>query len=514
MCSVGVAYNQCSAVMTSEETADKNSSAAETVAAVAMSLLTAVAIVGNLAVLVVIIRSPSLRVQLTNFFVINLCIVDLVAAIVVMPMSLAGVTARSSLTNTTLQSGSTNADRSTPCIVFRLFSAFVAFASVLSIVLANIERYVSIRHPMHHAAHLTVGRTLVAIVSVWVAAVGVAATPVLANWNILDAGTHCCAAVTGNTPAAAAMFVVVVFVLFFVAPVSMMAAMCCSIYRVARQAGRQVVPGVSDGHRDRARPQPTQPSRGSSSTISAVSCQSLVSCPSLNHVQRHNNIGLPKSASVVSERSPNVGRKTQRHAATSPWPTVRGAPECIIRVTCYGDDRSTVAATDQRHRNTASPTTTPMAEAQTSAGTVADRRWKAAATLLFVLLTFVPLWSPYFLYNMYRAIERYRQAFDCGLMASADHIERAVLWIGFATFASNAFVYGWMNRAIRDALRDTVDGGLCRCATRGRERLSQVLGAGDAEDFFQFLERTSNFDRAQSLTQSSVQLTAANRTQP
>jgi len=514
MCAVGVAYNQsqCSAAMTLEETADKNSSAAETVAAVAMSLLTAVAIVGNLAVLVVIIRSPSLRVQLTNFFVINLCIVDLVAATVVMPMSLAGVSAQSSPSNSTL-SRSTNADRSIQCTVFRLFSAFVAFASVLSIVLANVERYVSIRHPMHHAAHLTVGRALMAIVSVWVAAAGVAATPVLADWNILDTGTHCCAALTSTTPAAAAMFVIVVFVLFFVAPLSMMAAMCCSIYRVARQAGRQVVPGVIDGHRDSARPQPTQPSRGSSSTISAVSCQSLVSCPALNNVRRHNNIS--KSASVVSERSPNVGRNTQRHRATSPWPTVRDAPECIIRVTCYGDDRSTAgAATDQRDRNTASPTPTPLVEAQTSAGTVADRRWKAAATLLFVLLTFVPLWSPYFAYSMYRAIERYRQVFDCGLMASADHIERIVLWMGFATFASNTFVYGWMNRAIRDALRDTADGSLCRCATRGTARLSQVLGAGDAEDFFQFLERTSNFDRAQSLTQSSVQLTTANRTQP
>ena len=98
-------------------------------------------------------------------------------------------------------------------------------------------------------------------------------------------------------------------------------------------------------------------------------------------------------------------------------------------------------------------------------------------------------------------------------MAPADHAEKAVVWIGFVTFASNAFVYGWMNRAIRDALRDTVNARPGRCA-RGRARLSQVLGAGDAEDFFQFLERTSNVDRAQSLTQSSttsVELTEVNR---
>ena len=95
-----------------------------------------------------------------------------------------------------------------------------------------------------------------------------------------------------------------------------------------------------------------------------------------------------------------------------------------------------------------------------------------------------------------------------------DDVEKAVVWIGFATFASNAIVYGWMNRAIRDALRDTVEARLSHCtlAVRGRARLSQALGAGDAEDFFQFLERTSNFDRGQ-LSAASVELTAAVRDQ-
>ena len=123
--------------------------------------------------------------------------------------------------------------------------------SVMSIALANVERYVSIRHPMQHAAHLTVGRTLAAIAGVWVAALGVAATPVVAQWEVLDTGTrHCDDIVVSSTSAAA--FVVVVVALLFVAPSLMMAAMCCSIYRVARQAGRRVAPGVEDGGRPAA----------------------------------------------------------------------------------------------------------------------------------------------------------------------------------------------------------------------------------------------------------------------
>jgi len=427
--SAGVAYNECSTVTSLEETTnEKSSSSSDTVAAVAKCVLTVVAIVGNLAILVAIVRSPSLRVQLTNLFIINLCVVDLVAASLVMPMSLVGLNTWSSSNNTTL-SALTDHHPSKPCTLYRLLSTFVAFASVLSVALANVERYVSIRHPMLHAAHLTVGRTLAAVVIVWAAAVGVAITPVVADWHILDIGSACCAGATSSMSAAAVAFLVVVLALLFVAPTFMMAAMCCCIYRVARQAGRRVVPSVSDGHAASARSLQTHIPRGSSLTVNAVSCcavQSSASCPTLNSVQRHNNVS--QSSSVIFER-----RNTDRHPATTPpLPTVRDAPECIIQVTCHQEDVS------------ASPASAAVLEAMT-AGTVADRRWKAAATLLFVLLTFVPLWSPYFAYSLYRAVEG-NQASNCG----SDQVERAVVWIGFTTFASNAFVYGWMNRAIRD----------------------------------------------------------------
>ena len=484
--------------------------AAHTVAVVAMSTLTAVAIAGNLAVLVAIARSPSLRVQLTNFFVVNLCVVDLVAATVVMPVSLADVNARSSSTNATLSGVS---GRSTSCTAGRVLSTFVVLASVLSIALANVERYVSIRHPMQHAAQLTVGRTLTAIVGVWVAALGVAATPVVARWDILDTGTRFCGdRRVSCTPTAAAAFAVVVVALLFVAPTLMMAVMCCSIYRVARQAGRQVAPGVDDGHR----PAPRRLRNRSSSMVSAANCcvvRSSVSCPVLNNIRPQDDAA--KSAAVGCERNLAAGNDTRGHSATSPLPAVRNAPEYVIRITSHEGGASTAAVIGDQGRRTASPTPTRVDEGQLTAGVTADRRWKAAATLLFVLLAFMPLWSPYFAYTLYLAVERNREVFDCGPVASADHVETAVAWIGFATFASNAFVYGWMNRAIRDAMRETVDAvaGRCSLTARGRARLSQVLGAGDAEDFFQFLERTSSFDRTQSITQSSaasVELTTVN----
>jgi len=464
---------------------------------VAMSALTAVAIAGNLAVLVTVTRSPSLRVHLTNFFVVNLCLVDLVAATVVMPASLAAGAPRSSSTNATLQSAVPDAGgrRSTWCAVGRVLSTFVVFASVMSVALANVERYVSIRHPMLHAAHLTVGRTLAAIGGVWAAAVAVAATPLVADWDVLDTGTRrfCGDGPASATSTPAAAFVVVVVALLFAAPTLAMALMCCSVYRVARQAGRRVAPGVDDvGPRAGA---PRRPRHRSSSTVSAANCcvvRTSVSCPALNNIRAHNDVAKPAAAAAAVNDA-------RGYSAAA-----RNAPEYVIRITSHEGGASTAAVIGDQGRRTASPTPTRVDEAQLTAGVVADRRWKAAATLLFVLLTFVPLWSPYFAYTVYLAVERSRRAFDDG--PTANCVETAVVWIGFATFASNAVVYGWMNRAIRDALRETVDAAVSRCslATQGRARLSQVLGAGDAEDFFEFLERTSSYDRNQSITQSSA----------
>jgi len=472
--------------MSWEQTAATNSSA-DTVAVVAMSLLTAVALVGNMVVLVAIARSPSLRVQLTNFFVVNLCVVDVVGATIVMPVSLVGVQTLPPSANTSLSTQFNNSAGSAYCSGFRVLSTFAVFASVLSIALANVERYVSIRHPMWHAAHLTVGRTLTAIVGVWAAALGVAAVPVIVGWDILDVGTRCRGdgrvSLHGHT--AAAVFAVVVVALLFVAPTFMMAAMFCSIYRVARKAGRQVAPGVDDGR-----------TRGSSSTINATSC-SVVSCPALNNIQPHND--------TANQRGLAGGKDTLEHPASSQLPvSIRNAPEYVIRITSHESGASTAAIIADQGRHTVSPIPTETVDAQLTQGVVADRRWKAALTLLFVLLTFMPLWTPYFAYSLYLAV-------GCDTVVSDDDVETAVVWVGFATFASNSFVYGWMNRAIRDALRDTASAtfGRCSLAQRGRARLSQVLGVGDAEDFFQFLERTSSFDRTQSITQSA-ELTTVN----
>jgi len=124
-----------------------------------------------------------------------------------------------------------------------------------------------------------------------------------------------------------------------------------------------------------------------------------------------------------------------------------------------------------------------------------EAHWKAAAMLLFILSAFVLLWTPYFILHVYWAAHSVSPA------DMSPHAEFVVTWIAYASFATNAFVYGWMNRSIRDELLKLRE--VCRrlYGGRGVSNQEEEMGEGDeveGEDFFQFLERTSSSKANQS----------------
>lgn len=60
----------------------------EILAVVLMSVIIFVAFHGNLFIIIVILINPQLRASMANLFIINLCIVDLLAAALAIPLSL------------------------------------------------------------------------------------------------------------------------------------------------------------------------------------------------------------------------------------------------------------------------------------------------------------------------------------------------------------------------------------------------------------------------------------------
>ena len=112
--------------------------------------------------------------------------------------------------------------------------------------------------------------------------------------------------------------------------------------------------------------------------------------------------------------------------------------------------------------------------------------WKAIRTLLLVTGSFFVLWGPQFFLDA-----------TIGLHMKLVHdgtLEKVARWLGYMSFAVNPFIYGWLNRQIRESFVSTVRQWR-HCAITPAE-----VVAGDSrqnnENFMQFLERTSTITHA------------------
>ena len=96
----------------------------------AMLLMDLLAVLGNTAVMAVIVRTPQLR---KLAFVFHLCVVDLLAALVLMPLGM--LSGRAPLSEAF-------------CRSYLGLSVCLVAASILSISAINVERYYYVVHPM------------------------------------------------------------------------------------------------------------------------------------------------------------------------------------------------------------------------------------------------------------------------------------------------------------------------------------------------------------------------------
>ena len=197
---------------------------------VLMCVINATAVIGNVSIIVVVLRCFHLRHTLTNFFVLNLSVVDFLASVVTLPMGI------SSFLDDTWPYGPNW------CIASGFLTSFVIFASICSLCIISMERYYSIKLPMHHAANMTLQKTVTAIVFVWVQSTILAILPVLGvnSYSYQEHKKHCSFTWQGSSED-------VVYVLFisgwsFLIPAVILLIMHCGIFRVAREAAQQIRP--------------------------------------------------------------------------------------------------------------------------------------------------------------------------------------------------------------------------------------------------------------------------------
>ncbi|KAF7695360.1 hypothetical protein HF521_007083 [Silurus meridionalis] len=130
-----------------------------------MVLMDILAVVGNLTIMAVIARAPRLH---KFIFVFHLCLVDLLAALVLMPL---GMLTEQAFFDETV------------CQAYLCLSVGLISATILTISAINVERYYYIVHPMRYEVKMTIGLVVSVLVGIWIKATLMAALPLL-GWTL------------------------------------------------------------------------------------------------------------------------------------------------------------------------------------------------------------------------------------------------------------------------------------------------------------------------------------------
>ncbi|NWQ72498.1 GPR61 protein, partial [Neopipo cinnamomea] len=192
--------------------------AARAVGLLFMVLLDLTALVGNAAVVGVIARTPALR---KFVFVFHLCLVDLVAALTLMPLE--------------MLVGSALGGSPGLCRVYLFLLVCLSSVCILSISTLSLERYYSVVHPLRYEVHMT--PTLVAgvLAAVWLKAVATSVVPVL-GWLAPERPPAQGCSLQWSPGAPCKVFVVFLAAFYFALPLLVIVVTYCGMFRVARVA--------------------------------------------------------------------------------------------------------------------------------------------------------------------------------------------------------------------------------------------------------------------------------------
>ncbi|XP_017694925.1 PREDICTED: probable G-protein coupled receptor 61 [Lepidothrix coronata] len=196
--------------------------AARAVGLLFMVLLDLTALVGNAAVVGVIARTPALR---KFVFVLHLCLVDLVAALTLMPLE--------------MLVGSALGGSPGLCRVYLFLLVCLSSVCILSISTLSLERYYSVVHPLRYEAHMT--PTLVAgvLAAVWLKAVATSVVPVLGWLSPPERPPAPGCSLQWSPGAPCVVFVAFLAAFYFALPLLVIVLTYCAMFRVARVAAAQ-----------------------------------------------------------------------------------------------------------------------------------------------------------------------------------------------------------------------------------------------------------------------------------
>ncbi|XP_067913847.1 G-protein coupled receptor 61-like [Heterodontus francisci] len=189
-----------------------------------MLLVDLVGIIGNTAVMLVIIRTPLFK---KFVFVFHLCLVDLTAVLILMPL---GMVSSSALFDNIIFGD-------TLCQIYLFLSMLFISASILSILAINVERYYYIVHPMRYEVRMTLRLVVSVIICIWIKAILMSIISVL-DWNSEGYVNNQCYLQWGGETYKK-VFIVFFGLFYFFFPVLIILIVYCNMFKVARVAAMQ-----------------------------------------------------------------------------------------------------------------------------------------------------------------------------------------------------------------------------------------------------------------------------------
>ena len=169
--------------------ANGNQTLLSTCFAVALILTFLFNVTSNVLVLLILSRNQRLR-TCTNFFIANLCVVDLAAGILLIPASIDSLFIQTEARRTSYK---------LVCQFFGFVNSFYGVASSLAVAVIALDRYHSILNCLRYETIVTQRRTVFVITWTWLQAIVVSICPIL-GWGhfSLNPNQLCSRCITDN----------------------------------------------------------------------------------------------------------------------------------------------------------------------------------------------------------------------------------------------------------------------------------------------------------------------------
>ena len=184
------------------------------------------AIVINLFVIIITVSMATLRRCVSSYLVIKLCAYDILASCASMPKF---IRLLSTDCRTVLEDG-------TYCVVYEFLNGFFAYSICACILAINVDKYHSIKFPMHYSSHVTKTTVLITQGIILLLSIVFSSTPLYATSGTRSRScSHIYSHGLVNMP-----FAVVTVLLYFIFPAICMTYMNISVYRVAKRSLAQI----------------------------------------------------------------------------------------------------------------------------------------------------------------------------------------------------------------------------------------------------------------------------------